>query len=250
MITHSSAVIAHGKKHYKYFRKLGLAKEKIFVTGSVSWITPTKKDYEMAEMLSNKFKGRKILYVGGLVERKGVKYLIEAFAKLVKENGDLHLWIVGDGPEKDPLIDLVKRLGLEGKITFFGWIDHSRVAPFYLAADVFVLPSWNEPWGLVINEAMSVGKPVITTYEVGSCLDLVKDGINGFIVPPKNSTALYNAMKKIISSESLTKDMGEKSLKIVKSYTYERMALGFLRAILYAFDVKEGREPKGAIRSC
>jgi glycosyltransferase involved in cell wall biosynthesis len=78
----------------------------------------------------------------------------------------------------------------------------------------------------------------------------VKDGINGFIVPPKNSAALYNAMKKIISSESLTKDMGEKSLKIVKSYTYERMALGFLRAILYAFDVKEGREPKGAIRNC
>ncbi len=239
MTVRSSAVISHGKRHSEYFRSLGVKKDKIFVSGSVSWITPSMEDYVVAGSLSNKSTGKKILYIGGLVERKGVQYLIKAFANLAKENENLRLWIVGDGPQKNFLKNLAKELGIEGKVTFFGWINHSRIAPYFLAADVFVLPSWDEPWGLVINEAMSLSKPVVTTYGVGSCLDLVENGVNGFIVPPKDSETLYMAIKKVISSESLLRNMGENSLEIIKNFTYERMASGFHKAIVYALEKGE-----------
>lgn len=239
IITRSSSVIAHGKRHYEYFRKLGVKKSNIFTTGSVSWITPTKEDHKIASTLSRKFEGKKILYVGGLIERKGVQYLIKAFAKLARENEDLYLWVVGDGSEKNSLMDLARKLRIERKVNFFGWVSHSEIAPYFLAADMLVLPSWNEPWGLVINEAMSVGKPIITTYGVGSCLDLVKNGINGFIVSPRNSEALYGSIKKIIGSECLQKNMSKKSLQIIKNYTYENMASGFLKATLYALKTRK-----------
>jgi len=234
MLTQSSAIIAHGEKHYRYLRSKDIEENKIFISGSVSWITPTKEDYDIASILSKDFRGKKILYVGGLIERKGVQYLIEAFAKLVSEYNDLNLWIVGDGPLRSFLADLVRRLKIEKNVTFFGWIPHNKIAPYFLSADVFVLPSWNEPWGLVINEAMSVGKPIITTFGVGSCYDLVKNGVNGFIVREKSSSELYSALKKILSSEEMIKKMGESSLKIVADYTYERMARVFLRAVFFS----------------
>lgn len=234
IITHSSAITANGKRQREYLSNQGVDEKKIFVSGSVSWITPNKKDNEFANSLSKKFKGKKILYVGGLIERKGVQYLIEAFAKLASEYKDLHLWIVGDGPEKNLLVDLVKKMELEQKVTFFGWMPHDRIAPYFVCADIFVLPSWDEPWGLVVNEAMSVGKPVITTYGVGSCFDLVKNGVNGFIVQERSSLELYRTLKAMLSSEELLRNMGMESKKIIKDYTYEKMARVFLEAITFS----------------
>lgn len=93
-----------------------------------------------------------------------------------------------------------------------------------------------KPWGLTFNELMSIGKPVIGTEAIGSAYDLIKDGVNGFMVPEKDSDALYSAMKKIASDPELEKEMGKESKRIIdKGFTYEHMVDGFREAIEYAF---------------
>jgi glycosyltransferase involved in cell wall biosynthesis len=88
-------------------------------------------------------------------------------------------------------------------------------------------------WVRAVNDAMGAGKPVIATDVVGAAFDMVKSGINGFIVPEKDSDALYKAIKKIISEPELAKRMGEKSKRILEQgFTYEHMIKGFMKAVV------------------
>lgn len=91
-----------------------------------------------------------------------------------------------------------------------------------------------DPWVFVLNEAMMHGKPVIATTAVGGAYDLIKDGINGFIIPEKNVDELSRAIKKILDDPSLQRKMGEASLKIInEGFTYEKMVEAFRKAINY-----------------
>ena len=109
----------------------------------------------------------------------------------------------------------------------------------YDLADIFVLPSTfrdhdADCWGLVLNEAMALGKPVISTDATGSAHDLIEDGINGYMVQQKNSEELYQALNKILSDKKLKERMGKESKKIIeKNFTYEKMAKGFVDAVDY-----------------
>ena len=127
------------------------------------------------------------LFVGRLIERKGLDVLLEAFRKV--DAGEL--WIVGDGP----LEDFVKRAARDDdRIRLFGYSDGSDLGDLYRAADVLVVPSYYEVWGLVVNEAQAYGLPVISTDQVGAAADLIEPGVNGLVVPPGSSRALANAM--------------------------------------------------------
>jgi glycosyltransferase involved in cell wall biosynthesis len=186
-----------------------------------------------------------VLFVGRLVELKGLQYLIPAFAKLLKDRGDVELLIIGDGPYKKKLQEFYKKFNVENNVRFLGWIDHEKLAPYYLMCNVVVIPSIVIPsmfkggnigdaYSLVTHEAASFGKPIIVTDAVGSAHSLVCSGVNGFVVPQRDIDALYDAMRIILCNSELEKKMGEESKKIVsKGFMYEHMVNGFKEAIEY-----------------
>lgn len=234
----SNAILVPGTRHKEYFVSLGASPDKIFLFPNASNITIKENDYIYKERLKQELgiKDKKIiLYVGRLVERKGVQYLIKAFAKLKIEQKDVDLIIIGKGDYETKLRSLCKELNIGDNVHFIGYIENEFLSSFYLNCNICVAPSsQEEAWVFVVNEAMYCAKPVIVTQSVGSAFDMIQDGVNGYIVPAKNVNALYESMKKILSDPDLEKKMGEKSKKIIKEgFTYEHMVKGFMNAIEY-----------------
>jgi len=156
-----------------------------------------------------------ILSVGNLIPRKGFSYLIRAFPIILTKIPNAILIIIGDGPQRDELIRIVKNLKLEDKVIFTGRITTDDLCSYYGAADVFVLPSLHEGHAVVLLEAMSSGLPVVAT-NIGGNLETVSDGKNGYLVEPKNVDQLADAVVKILSNEKRTHEYGNASLRIYK----------------------------------
>lgn len=152
----------------------------------------------------SKNRTKQILYVGRLIERKGVEYLIAAISKIPKSL-DVRLTIVGEGPLRETLVNVVKSLGLTKKIHLAGKINDRELDRLYRLSDVFVLPSVHDVWGeteglgVVLLEAMAHRKPVVAT-RVGGIVDIVKPGETGLLVEEKNSAALADAIIELLTN--------------------------------------------------
>lgn len=166
-----------------------------------------------------------VLYVGKLLENKNVSTLIRAFARVRREH-ECALALIGDGPLRSDLSSLVERIGIPD-VHFAGFLGPSQVPRAYLAADVFALPS-SETWGLVVNEAMTFGLPVVVSERVGCAADLVVD--NGFVVSHADEEALARALGTLVADESLRAAMGSRSRSRISAYTVARCADGIVSA--------------------
>ena len=153
-----------------------------------------------------------IIFVGRLVERKGVEYLIKAFARIA-ESIPHRLIIIGDGPERENLENLAASLEKKQRVIFTGTITDDELKRYYQSCSFLVLPAVydkkgdTEGLGVVLLEAMSYGKPVIAS-EVGGITDIVVDGKNGFLVPHADSIALALAMERMVKNRRLRKILG------------------------------------------
>lgn len=235
------AVLVPGTKHREFFTKLDVKPENVFIMPNVSNIEASKNDPvnrdEIKEELN--LENKKIaLYVGRLIDLKGVDYLIKAFKGVSEKLNDSVLLIVGEGPEKHALESLASKLGLEGRVIFTGNIDNSKLGAYYMLADVFVLPSittyFADACPLVVNEAMYFSKPVITSDAVGTTF-MIENGENGYVVPERNSEALKETILTVLSDPSLIESMGRSSKKLINtSFRYENMIDGFKQAVNHA----------------
>jgi len=228
-----------GRAAEEYFKSLGAPPERII-------IAPFSTDHDFFHQQYVRLREKKpqikreksypeitILFVGRLVWYKGIRYLLEAYGKLEKEMSNIGLVLLGDGPMMEECRDFVKRYNLKN-VFFQGFIHQKDLPIYYTASDIFVLPSLSETWGIVINEAMEFGLPIITTNRVGAAYDLVKEGINGFIIPAGNTYALYNALKKLCMDKQLRKKMGENSLMLIKNHTPQKWAESFINTVIKA----------------
>jgi glycosyltransferase involved in cell wall biosynthesis len=192
----------------------------------------------------------RILFVGRLEESKGVRELLTAFSAL-KGNGDnVVLRFIGTGS----LAGKVRAVaGVESGIEVLGYTPHAAIPGELAHARCLVLPSvttkWGrEPWGLVINEAMAAGVPVITTDAVGAAAaGLVQDGRNGFVVPEKTPDALATAMSRLVSDASLAGMLGARARADVAEFDYSRMVHAFAKAIDHAVAARNAKR-RGFIR--
>lgn len=148
-----------------------------------------------------------ILYVGRLHEVKGLKYLLDGFAELIKEHPEIRLKLLGKGNLEEELKDRAQRLGIRDYITFFEEVRYQNVPNYYRRADIFVLPSLSEGLPNVLMEAMASGLPVVAT-DVGGNKELIQENKGGYLVDPKNSTELSKAIKRLVENPEMRKKMG------------------------------------------
>lgn len=172
-----------------------------------------------------------ILFVGKLIEKKRPMDLLKAFQNVSSRISHISLLFVGDGELKPRLEKYVKDNKLE-KVYFVGFKNQTELPRYYAVADVFVLPSGaGETWGLVVNEAMCFGLPIIISDLVGCGTDLVKYNENGYILPVGNIEKLSEYLEELINNENKRKIFGEKSLEIVQKYNYGNVVDGILKAL-------------------
>jgi glycosyltransferase involved in cell wall biosynthesis len=177
---------------------------------------------------------KEILFVGRLVTRKGVKYLIEAFRK-VHRSIPHDLVIIGGGPERGQLEKLAADLGLKHRVRFAGVISDDALNQYYASCSFLVLPAVfdekgdTEGLGVVLLEAMSCGKPVIAS-NVGGITDIVVDRKNGFLVPPADPEELAVAIKRMVKDHKLRKALGRAARKTVdEKFNWDRIVGDLIR---------------------
>jgi len=155
--------------------------------------------------------------------------LLRAFAKANVEGS--YLVFAGEGPLRAALEMETESLGLADRVRFLGFVNQSKLPPVYRAADLFVLPSEHEPFGVVINEAMLSGCPVIVSDRVGARFDLVRSGETGFVFPMGNLEILAALLKELLPSQERLRQLGEIARNRMIDWSPEKNIEGLIRAI-------------------
>ncbi len=150
-----------------------------------------------------------VAFAGRLVPEKGVDLLLEAFARVVGEHSGARLLIAGDGPERAKLALMAEQLGIASRVTFFGHLAKQEMESRFVQAWVQVVPSrWAEPFGLVAVEAMMRGTAVVASTG-GGLVDIIQDGVTGFLVPANDPRALAESLSKLLRDRTRAEVMGK-----------------------------------------
>ena len=166
-----------------------------------------------------------LCYVGRLHTKKGIEILLQALKK-IKTEITWRLWIVGDGELRSSLENLAAELGIVERLSFFGFRED--VESFLQAADIFVLPSFYEGFGMAVLEAMAAGLPCVAT-PVGEIASLIEDGVNGFLVPLGDAPALATALTSLIEDPLLRQQMGQASSRRAANFSEDEMVARLLQ---------------------
>jgi glycosyltransferase involved in cell wall biosynthesis len=231
IITKSDAIVTYGKMATDYVIYFGANQNKVFTgcnTVDIKFynkaiISPLKKDFV------NRFRGINILYVGQLIERKNLFALLKAFEKIYSLG--VNLIVVGDGPLKSKL----QQYCTENKIPniyFEGYKQKEDLLEYYAISQVFVLPSYKEVWGLVVNEALSAGLLTIISKHAGAS-ELIVDGKNGYKFDPGKSGELTTKLREAIQKIREGSIKKEKISESIYWCSVKNYALSFYNAIIY-----------------
>src|SRR6202042_140238 len=174
-----------------------------------------------------------ILFASKMQPHKRAADLMEAYVRLSSDGvaePAPYLVFAGDGEERASLERRARELKWDS-IRFIGFRNQSELPALYDLCDVFVLPSEHEPWGLVVNEAMNGGKPVIVSDRVGAGPDLVDDGVNGFVYPTRNIASLADRLRRLIDNPENRAKMGARALEKVALLDFGADRDGLLAAL-------------------
>lgn len=227
VVNRAQGFFCYGSKAAEYMLKFGAKPHQILLENNAvdnqKIASIYKEAYQTREVEKEKYGLRpfNFIYTGRLMAIKNVANLLIAFAKLKPQNWGVV--ILGDGAEGENLRKYVADEQLEG-VRFIEGQAWYNVPKFMALGDVFVLPSYSEPWGLVVNEAMVGGMPVIVSNKCGSSHDLVKNGENGYTFNPYDTDELAAIMKKFVDDPTIIKSFGAISQAIIKKYSPEQVA--------------------------
>jgi glycosyltransferase involved in cell wall biosynthesis len=167
---------------------------------------------DFSERKSSK-KMNQVVTVTRLIPIKGISYLIKAMAYV--EEGTL--LIIGDGPERKKTQSLLHSLGLQDRVTLLGWVDRRSMWRYLQQSTVFVLPSLSEGSPRVIPEAMMCGLPIVAT-RVGGIPEMMTDGLNGILVPPRNEKVLAEAIRRVLQDPIFQRNASMENKTIARKY--------------------------------
>ena len=227
-----SAFAVPGKSSFNYVKSMGVPDAKIFTA-------PNAVDNHLFANLAGAVRAREgrsrneaglperyFLCAGRIISEKGVFQLLEAYSHLPPQlRSQVGLVFVGEGSAKKGLMERAANIQ-PGVIRFPGFAQRDQLATFYALAEVLVFPTLSDPWGLVVNEAMACGLPIIATSVAGCTADLVQNGHNGLVIPPDDIEQLAEAMAVFARDSTLAPSMGLHSLELIDSFSPESCAAG------------------------
>lgn len=238
-----SAALCGGSRQKRYLETLGMPAERIFLgydaidnmffqdqakivqNNSTSWIGLPGLENEPPYFLAS----------ARFIRRKNILGLLEAYHQYTKQvvfkgSKPWRLIVLGDGEDKPEITNLIKNLSLDG-VTLAGIQPYEILPVYYGYASAFIHPALQDQWGLVVNEAMATGLPVLVSKQSGCAEDLVLDGVNGFQFDARNPTELAELMVKFSQGEFDCQQMGKESQRIISQWGLDRFANGLLAAV-------------------
>ena len=239
-LRHCDRFVVPGKASFEYLKTLGCEEGSILTAPNAVdnnlFATHAQSTLGHAIEFRDKWRlpSRFILFVGRLVQEKGVFDLLEAYSKL--ESGvrsEVGLVFAGDGVSREELAQKAKRIS-PGTVCFPGFAQRDDLAGLYALAECLVLPTHSDTWGLVVNEGMACGLPIIVSTVAGCSADLVDDGWNGYVVPPRDSEKLSVAINGVVRRPEARQWMSAHSLERIRSYSPETCAEGLAAAAISA----------------
>jgi len=181
-------------------------------------------------IIKNKYGKYVILYVGRLLELKGVWELLKAYQQLYAKYTEISLILLGSGPLEEQLKLYCLKNNLS-KVIFEGFVHQDKIVEYFAMADVFVLLSHYDCNPLVIFEALACSLPIVASYQVGNTPEFVLNDKNGYVVDEKNTAEVVRALENIINNPEKQRQFGEYSKKLSQKATYKKTASVFYQAI-------------------
>jgi glycosyltransferase involved in cell wall biosynthesis len=203
----SSAVAAIGARAARVYRSMVSQDRPV-------WNIPYCCDlgpFRPGSKTATRQNGPRFLYCGQLVPRKGVDLLVRSFVRIAAKNPEATLTMLGAGPLKEELVRLIPE-HVRPRVSFAGFREVEELPRFFAESDVFILPSHHDGWGLVVNQAIGAGLPVIASSAVGAAEDLVRDGENGVIFPAGDEASLTAALASFANEPERICNYGSRSL--------------------------------------
>ncbi len=232
--------VVPGKASFEYLKSLGRPDASILTAPNAVDNSLFAAAAENARANPAEFReklnlpSRFILFVGRLVREKGIFDLLEAYAKLESSlRSEMGLVFAGAGVCRGELAERAKRIS-PGAVYFPGFAQREDLGAVYALAETLVLPTHSDTWGLVVNEAMACGLPIIVSSVAGCSSDLVEDGWNGYVVPPLDPEKLSVAIDSVVRRSELNRQMSARSLQRIQNYSPEACAEGLAAAAISA----------------
>ena len=230
-----AAFLPIGSKSVEFYESFGVSRERMF-------LTPYSVDNDFFIAEAERLTGRRdalkaelgiardvpvCLYLSKLIPRKRPMDCLQAFEPLQDRAA---LVFVGDGERRPALEGYVRDRGIRN-VHFMGFRNQSELSRFYALADVFLLPSAFETWGLVVNEAMCFGLPVVVADGAACSFDLVRDGENGYVVPTGDVATLAGRLETLVGDSELRRRMGRRSSEMIATWGHRECVDGIVGAL-------------------
>lgn len=229
-IRHAAMLFAGGSRAKEYFLSYGAKEDKIFVHNFTSVYEneiESQPSPEIKEQMRREWgiKGKTVtVSVGQFIPRKRFDLLIDAWATVGKEHV---LYLIGSGKLRENIERRIAQSGAEN-IKILDFMPKSRLFRFYSLADLFVFSTREDIWGLVVNEALAKGLPVVSVDRCTAAVEMVRDGEDGYIIPEQDRAAMIEQIRTkaltILTDDALRKTMSANAIEVAKRYTYENMA--------------------------
>ena len=228
--------IVPGRASREYLGAYGIGAERIFLApnavdsdffrdgAAAAQTAEARRQFRTAHGLPN----FNVLFVGRLSPEKGFPVAVDVVEKLQAQGSEVGLLVVGDGPMRHAYEQLVSERRLR-HVVFVGFVQQRELPFYYGQGDVLLVPSKSEPWGLVVNEAMACGVPVLCSTSVGAGYDLVTDGVTGYRCDTSEEYAAR--IRELVSSPALLTAMAGRCREAIGAFSPAACALGFLKLL-------------------
>jgi glycosyltransferase involved in cell wall biosynthesis len=236
-IRNCSAFAVPGRSAFEYVTSMGVPAERIHTAPNAvdnqrfANLARTVREYKAQTRTDLGLPPRYFVYAGRVTREKGVFQLLEAYTQLAPElRSQVGLVLVGEETARNELMKNAAKI-YPGTVVFPGFAQRDQLAAFYALAEVLVFPTLSDTWGLVVNEAMACGLPIIASDVAGCVADLVHDGENGYVIPSANVGKLSEAMAAFARDPQLASRMGQRSARLIEDFSPEGCAAGLATAV-------------------
>jgi glycosyltransferase involved in cell wall biosynthesis len=234
------AADVYGVRSGDYLVRLGMQRNRIFTKGNTTnnafYYDQTMRLRAKRDLLCERFgiRSHNFLYIGRFSQEKNILHLLDAYRR-VEAADQWGLILVGSGPQRKEIEDYIGKHAIKN-VLLAGFRQKEKIPEFLAVSDILVLPSVSEPWGLVVNEAMAAGLPVLVSKRCGCYPDIVRENVNGFAFDPFDETELYGIMRAIVDGRCDLESMGKASLELIDGYSPEKAAKVVARTIEYVLE--------------